>query len=64
MSVRRRSPTIQGMSHQTLIAMLVTCGSGYAMLFSGLAKRKLRVAPRGRCRQCGRLRETCSCPAP
>ncbi|HUJ56297.1 MAG TPA: hypothetical protein VLW49_09955 [Gaiellaceae bacterium] len=52
------------MSHQTLIAMLVTCGSGYAMLFSGLAKRKLRVAPRGRCRQCGRLRETCSCPAP
>ena len=49
------------MAHQTTFAILVTCASGYAMLFSGLAKRRLRIGTRGRCRSCGRLRETCSC---
>ena len=49
------------MAHQTLIAMLVTCASGYGMLYSGLAKRKLRLGLRGRCRHCGRVRDMCSC---
>ncbi|HZD88019.1 MAG TPA: hypothetical protein VE088_08445 [Gaiellaceae bacterium] len=49
------------MSHQTLIAMLVTSVSGYWMLYSGLAKRMLRLGLRGRCASCGRLRATCSC---
>jgi hypothetical protein len=49
------------MSHDTVIAMLVTCASGYTMLFGGLAKRTLRLGVRGRCRHCGRLRAVCTC---
>jgi len=49
------------MSHDTVIAMLVTCVSGYAMLFAGLGKRALRLGVRGRCRHCGRLRAVCTC---
>ena len=49
------------MEHQTLLAIVITCASGYTMLFSGLAKRRLRLGARGRCPRCGRLRETCSC---
>jgi hypothetical protein len=49
------------MTHQTVIAMLVTCASGYTMLASGLAKRTLRLGTRGRCPGCGRLRAVCSC---
>jgi hypothetical protein len=49
------------MTHQTAIAMLVTSLSGYAMVAAGLAKRKLRLGVRGRCRRCGRLRVVCTC---
>jgi hypothetical protein len=49
------------MTHQTLIAILVTCASGYTMLFNGVAKRTLRLGERGRCPDCGRLRIHCSC---
>jgi hypothetical protein len=49
------------MSHQTVIAILVTCASGYTMLFNGVAKRTLRLGQRGRCHGCGRLRVYCSC---
>jgi hypothetical protein len=50
-----------GMSHATLTALLVTCFSGYTMIYSGLAKRLLRTGTRGRCRQCGRARAVCTC---
>ena len=49
------------MTHQTVIAMLITSASGYTMLAGGLAKRKLRLGVRGRCRRCGRLRVVCTC---
>ena len=49
------------MSQQTLVAILVTCASGYTMLVSGLSKRRLRLGTRGRCPRCGRLRAVCSC---
>jgi hypothetical protein len=49
------------MTHQTLIAILVTCASGYTMLFNGVAKRTLRLGERGRWAGCGRLRGHCSC---
>jgi hypothetical protein len=48
-------------THQTVIGMLVTSAAGYAMLFTGVAKRKLRLGVRGRCRRCGRLRAVCTC---
>lgn len=46
---------------ETVIALLVTCFSGYAMLYSGLAKKMLRLGTRGRCRTCGRTRDVCTC---
>lgn len=49
------------MGHQTTLAILITCASGYTMMFTGLAKRRIRLGVRGRCRKCGRLRETCTC---
>jgi hypothetical protein len=49
------------MTHQTLIAILASCASGYTMLASGVAKRTLRLGARGRCPQCGRLRVVCGC---
>jgi len=49
------------MTHQTVIAVLITSAGGYTMVFSGLAKRTLRLIPRGRCRRCGRLRAVCRC---
>jgi hypothetical protein len=49
------------MSQQTAIAMLVTSAAGYAMVLGGLARRRLRLGARGRCRRCGRLRVVCTC---
>jgi hypothetical protein len=49
------------MTHQAVIGMLGTSVAGYAMLFTGVAKRRLRLGARGRCRRCGRLRAVCTC---
>jgi hypothetical protein len=51
------------MAHGTLTALLVTSFGGYAMIYSGLAKRMLRIGLRGRCRKCGRARAVCTCGA-
>ena len=49
------------MREQTVIALLVTCFTGYAMIYSGVGKRLLRTGTRGRCPRCGRLRIVCTC---
>lgn len=49
------------MSHQMILAALVTCASGYGMLYAGLAKGMLRTRAGGRCPSCGRMRHSCSC---
>jgi hypothetical protein len=49
------------MTHQTLTVLLVTCASGYTMIYAGLAKRRLRTGGRGYCRTCGRERVVCTC---
>lgn len=49
------------MTHQTLTAILVSSASGYVMLWSGIAKKRLALGGRGRCRSCGRIRLVCTC---
>lgn len=58
---RRGIVNHRDMAHQDLLALLVTCAAGYTMIYTGLAKRMLRLGGRGRCRRCGRNRDYCSC---
>jgi hypothetical protein len=48
---------------QQLVFALPTLAIGWLMLYAGMGKKRLAWRQPGTCRRCGRLLESCSCPA-